>query len=309
MTTSSDSAAGQTGLRSLVGRATALAQRLNDWWQGTRPGRALGRFNAVSGSLLCGGLAYSALFSVFAGLTIAYSVLSVVLRGRPEALQTVLDAINDAVPGLIDTGQGGALKPDQLLLGSGSVVASIVAAAVLLWSAISFMGGLRSALRAVFDRLRALESFVLAKLRELGGFVVLVVGVALSSVLSIVAARFGSWAADLLGWTEVGHVLVPVLGFLLAGLVDLGVVVYVLAVLGEARASRRDLLWGSAAAAVVLGVLRFLGTSVVAGAASKNVLLASFAVVVTLLLLVNFVSRVLLMVAAWVADPPRAVER
>jgi len=310
VTPSEEPAVTPSGPREAVARGVALVQRLLVWWKGTRPGRMLARFNAASGSLLCGGLAYSALFSIFAALTIAYSALSVVLRGNPDALQTVLDAINDAVPGLIDTGQGGALTPDQLLLGSGGAWASVVASAVLLWSAVSFMGGLRSALRAVLGRADAPENFFVAKLRELGGFVVLVVGVVLSAVLSVVAGRFGSWLAERLQLSATGEVLVPVAGFLLAGVVDVAVVLYVLAVLGEARASRKDLLWGSVAAAVVLGVLRYLGTSVVAGAASKNVLLASFAVVVTLLLLVNFVSRVLLLVAAWIAvGPAPAVSR
>lgn len=86
-------------------------------------------------------------------------------------------------------------------------------------------------------------------------------------------------------------------------MIDTVVVVGVVVVVAGARPRGRDLWIGAVVAGVAFGALRALGTSVVAGGADKNALLASVAVVVTLLLLVNFVSRVLLLVAAWMADP------
>ena len=53
-----------------------------------------------------------------------------------------------------------------------------------------------------------------------------------------------------------------------------------------------------------LGIVRTLGTTVVAGSVSKNPLFTSVAVLVTLLVWVNLIARILLLAAAWTADPP-----
>ena len=43
--------------------------------------------------MLTGGIAYAALFSVFAALTIGYTVFMAVLGGNDELRQTVLDTV------------------------------------------------------------------------------------------------------------------------------------------------------------------------------------------------------------------------
>ena len=57
-------------------------------------------------------------------------------------------------------------------------------------------------------------------------------------------------------------------------------------------------------AASGLAVVRILGTTVVAGSVSKNPLFTSVTVLVTLLVWVNLVARIVLLAAAWTADPP-----
>ena len=67
---------------------------------------------------------------------------------------------------------------------------------------------------------------------------------------------------------------------------------------------RRDLLIGAAVAATGMGVVRLAGTSLVAGSVDRNPLLASFAAIVVLLLWINLIARIVLLAAAWTADPP-----
>ena len=64
------------------------------------------------------------------------------------------------------------------------------------------------------------------------------------------------------------------------------------------------MLRGAAIAATGLGVVRTLGTTVVAGSVSNNPLFTSVAVLVTLLVWVNLIARIMLLAAAWTADPP-----
>ena len=59
----------------------------------TRPARANARFGARSGGVLTGGIAYAALFSVFAALTIGYTIFMAVLGDNDELRQQVLDAV------------------------------------------------------------------------------------------------------------------------------------------------------------------------------------------------------------------------
>jgi len=287
----------------MVATAVHRQEAVLAWWKKTRLGRSLARFNVSRGGLLCGGLAYTALFALFAALAIGYTIFMAVLGGNERLRNDLLDEINTAIPGLIDTGDGnGAIKPDDLLL-SASSVAGVIAAVVLLWTATSFMSALRGAVRIMLGLAREPVNFVVGKAKDLSAFAVLLVAIVASSAVSVVATAASSWLVRTLGLPEGVRGLVSALGFAVAGVIDVLVVVYVLRVLGGSRARWGDTLRGSVVAAAVLGGLRYLGTSVIVGSASRNALLGSFAAVVTVLLLVNFVARVLLLVAAWLSDP------
>ncbi|MCB7136501.1 YihY/virulence factor BrkB family protein [Cellulosimicrobium marinum] len=295
---------GPSGVR----RLAAKGRDLGEWWKDSRPGRAVYRYLYARGALLCGGIAYSALFSLFAALTIGYTVFMQVLGGREELMDAVFEQINELIPGLIDTGKGGVLAPEDLLLDSGSTLTSVVAGLVLLFSAVSFMYHLRGAIRTMFGASDVGQSPVLARLRGLVGFVLLALSIVVSTAAGIVVTTVGTRALDALGITGGAAVLVTTAGLVVSVLVDAVVVALVVVFLGGVDVKRTDLLVGSLVAGLAFGVLRYLGTSIVASSAQRNALLASFAVLVTLLLLVNFLARVLLVVCAWMADPPRERE-
>src|SRR3954468_9097882 len=77
-----------------------------DWVKHTRAMRANARFGARNGGVLTGGIAYATLFSVFAALTIGYTIFMAVLGDNERLRAQMLDAIDSALPGLIDTGDG-----------------------------------------------------------------------------------------------------------------------------------------------------------------------------------------------------------
>ena len=125
-----------------------------------------------------------------------------------------------------------------------------------------------------------------------------------SALLTTAVAGAVQWVLRELGWGGASTVAVGVAGALVAFVVDAAVFVLVVRVLADEHPPRRDLLRGAAIAAAGIGVVRILGTSVVAGSATKNPVLASFAVVVTLLVWVNLIARIVLLAAAWTANPP-----
>jgi len=296
----------KSGLRARIAAVVAWAKRVVEWWNQSRAGRANARFGAAGGGVLTGGIAYSTLFSVFAGLTIGYTAFMAVL-GRDQALrQDVLATVAANLPGLIDTGsENGVLDPDSLRLTVGLNVTSIVAGVVLLVSATSALSSLRTAVRAMFDAGRMPENAALGKLRDLAGFVGLALAVLVAAVLSLAASSLASGALHLLGVTEGTGTLVRVLVVVVGFVVDVGTFMLIVRVLAGQRPPFRDLLGGAMIAAVGLGAMRIAGTSLVASGAERNALLASFAAIVTLLVWINLMARIVLLAAAWTANPPR----
>lgn len=290
---------------SLIDKAKAWALAASEWFRRSRLGRTLARYGMANGAQLAGGIAYAALFSIFAALTIGFTAFMAVLGGNDELREAVLETLDETLPGIIDTGNGtGVIAPEQLEFSAGLSVAGAIAAGALLFSAVAVMGALATSVRAMFGLIQPPSNPVVVILRNLMGFVVLTLAVVLTAGLGIVAGAAGEWALDLMGIEGVfaGRVI-RILGLLVALAVDWGVVVAIFVVLAGVRPPRRDLMLGALITAIAMGVLRFAGTSVVGGAAD-NPLLASFAAIVTLLLWVNLAARITLYAAAWTANPP-----
>lgn len=293
--------------RSGAGPWSALVERVKRllaWWQRSRAGRANSRFSAAGGGLLTGGIAYAALFAVFSALTLGWSVFMLVLGKNKAVHDRVISTVANTLPGLIDTGDGkGVIKPDQLRLSAGLSVAGIVALVTLVLSALSAVGALQTSVRAMFGRMQQ-GSTLSNKLRELGGFAAMSIAVLVSAVLGLALTSAADWLLGAVGWGSMARFAGRVLGIAVTFVVDAVTFVVVVKVLAGESPPRKDLLGGAAIAGVGLGVVRVLGTSVVSGSVRHNPVLASFAVIVVLLLWINLVSRIVLLAAAWTANPP-----
>jgi len=288
------------GRPSIGERLKALQSR----WEHSRVGRGLARYGKARGGLLAGGITYSALFSVFAALTIGYTVFMTVLGGNTELRQTVLDSVDDTLPGVIDTPESdGLVSPDDLMLDTALNPASVIAVVVLVWTAISVMGAIKRSIRAMFGIVVPKENPVLTRVRDLGGFLTLALAVVLTAALTIAAGTAGEWVMGLLGIEgTLASVALRAVGFLVAFAVDATVFLLLFRVLAGVHPPRRDLLIGAALGGLAAGLLRLFGTSVVGGA--DDPLLATAAALITLLLWINLLARVMLMIAAWTANPP-----
>jgi membrane protein len=283
-------------------------KRLVERWNDSRPGRTVAWYGFRHGAVLCGGVAYSALFSLFAALAIGWTVFSALLGSRAELRTAVLEQLDRWVPGLVGTGEHDLVSPEALTLPSALTWGSVLAAVVLVFSAMGVMGALRTSVRAMFDLPPSGGNPVVVRLWQLVGFVILAAGVLVSAAASVVAGSVQRVVESLLGGSQAVAWALRLgsagFGVVLDGLVVAGIVVLV----GRAHPRQRELVWGSLAAGVVAGVLRWVGTSVVVGSAARNPLLAPFAAIVTVLVLVNFMARLLMVVCAWMHNPPRIDE-
>ena len=290
----------------MIARVTALAARLGAWWQRTLPGRVLARYGRANGGVLTGGIAYSALFSVFAALTIGWTVLMSVVGNDETIRAAVLDAVSESLPGLLTTGgeDAGLLDPDTLTMSAGLSWAGVVAGVVLLVSALAFLGAVRASVRAVFGAQLAPANPVLQQLRQLASLLGIGVAILVSAIGGLAVTAGARWLLGLVGLEEAAGALSTVLGLTVALAADTGLLVLLIVVLAGVRPGRRALLTGTLVGAAALGAVRALGTSVVAGSVEANPLLASVATVAILLLWINLFARIVLYSSALVAELP-----
>ncbi len=294
-------------LADLRTRAGRLVDRAKD----TRVARSVAWYSASRGTLLCGGIAYAAIFSLGAALVLGFSLFSATLGGNGELRAAVLEQLDTWLPGLIETSprDEAELDPDTFVQIDAINPASVGAAVVLLFTAIGFMRALRVGVRAMFDVPAGEESLVLSKVWELIGFVILGSMVLTSAAASVVAQAVDREVEALLGTSGVVRVLLTTGTAAVGVVLDALLVFLIVRVVAHVRPERtRDLVLGCLTAGLVASGLRWLGTSLVAGTATRNVLLTTFAALATVLVLVNLVARVLLLVCAWMHDPPRVDE-
>ena len=270
----------------------------------TRVGRALIRYGTARGALMAGGIAYTAMFSVFAVLVIGVSLLMTMLGNHPTIRAAVVDSINSMLPGVVDAGNGrGLVSVDQLTLTSALNLGSVVAAGALIYSVISLMGTLKIALRAMFGLVNPVMRPVFGQLANAAGFLVIVAGVLVTAVASVVTTTLSGSVGRALGMPEsltgTGAWLVTLL---ISFLIDTGVLALLITICGI-RPPRRDLALGCMLGAFALGVLRQVGTGAV-GSVARNPVLASFAAIAVLVLWLHLTSRIVLLMAAWMANPP-----
>ncbi|MGO1582358.1 MAG: YihY/virulence factor BrkB family protein [Actinomycetaceae bacterium] len=276
-----------------------------EWFQQSRLWRANKRYGTARGAMLAGGIAYSALFSIFAALAIGWTIFSSLMGGNDELRTTVIDAVNDAMPGIIDDGSnGGLVSPDQLVVSTALNPASIIAFAVLLWTASSVMNNLRLAIQAMFGINAPPENFILGRLaRPITGFVVLALAVLTTAIASIMVNTIGSTVLEAIGIEgQTGQWLLRIGTLVASFVIDALVFVMLISFTASVKPPRKDVLVGAAIGAVGSGVLRSLGTTAVG--AVDNPLLAGFAAIATLLLWVNLLARLMLYVSAFIANPP-----
>lgn len=281
-------------------RITAIV----DWAQGTRPARVLRRYTDANGPLLAQGLSWQAIFATFAALWVGFAAAGFWLREATPLRDALIDGITTAVPGLIDTGEGGAVRLDQLLSVGVLGWTGAIAALGLIWTAISWFGSGRSAVRTVAGIDRTAGNFALLKLRDAGLALGFGLAVIASAALSLASTAF---LTALLGWFGIDHaspfttIATRAAGLLIVFAADCLLLWLFFRWAAGIRAPRRAMLEGVALGALALGVLKALG-GLLLGGATSNPLLASFAVIIGLLIWFNFMCQVILLAAAWTAE-------
>ncbi|MDY5132496.1 YihY/virulence factor BrkB family protein [Actinotignum urinale] len=283
-------------------RVALLIERLQD----RRVMRAVMRYSTARGSLLAGGVAYSALFAMSAALTICWSIFMATLGRNFDLRETVVHNVNAAIPGILKDSTGeGIIDPDTLIVVGGSWITTIIAIAVLVWSAISVMDGLGIAISAMFGINTRMRKSITNILANCAGFTVLAVSIAASSFISAMIGKAGTFILEFIGVGDSSTRLVlKHLLFLGAIVIDAALIMFIIRYVGNAHVPIKDFIAGALIGGLLLTVVRSLGTTVVASV-SRNPFLAPFAALAAILFWFNLASRILLFTAAFMANPPR----
>lgn len=280
------------------------ARELWQWAQRTRPYRTFSHFTDVGGSVLSAGMSYQALFAVFAALWVGFGIFGIMLSGRVELLNTLIEQLNTFVPGLIGAGEGGLVDVDVLLSASILSWTGVVAAVSLLWVAINWFTGTRRSIRIIFGLdVKQYRNAVLLKLRDFVLAMLFGAAILISAALTVLSSNLVDAIFGVLGWRQ-DTWLFGTMGtftrYASMYVFDVLVLMAMHRFLAEVRVSRLRLIVGCSLGGLTLLGLKVLGAALLGGATS-NPLLTSFALFIGVLLWFNFICRVLLLTASWIA--------
>jgi membrane protein len=283
---------------------TAFWALLDRLWA-THAWRSWERYTDARGTVLACGITYLGFFALAPALILGFTLFGVVLRNQPDLFERVVASVSQTLPGVIRDEQhpNGLLDASNPPTPNALTIAGAVSLATLIFSGLGWAGALREGVRAVFGQPALQDNVLKAALKDLTVLVTFGLAVLLSGVLSTVVSAAGPWVLGLLlidESTTLGTVLLNVASFAVLLFVDFMIMLYILRLLSGVALPRSDLLQGAVVGAVGLGLLK-LASGLLLGALSNRPLLASFAFIVGLLVLINLISRMILLAAAWAA--------
>jgi len=261
-------------------------------------------YSSAQGPLLASGLAYQAIFAIFAAVWVGFSVVGLVVAGNHDLQKPLIDLLSNAVPGLIKNGAGssGAIDPKVLLSSRAFTLTGIIALIGVLVTALGWLASARTAIRILFGLPQAKTNFILLKLRDLAVGVGLAIALIVSAALSVAGSALTTVLLPVIGVSEhsfIGAALGRVVTLAVMFALDAVTLGAFFSIMAGVQIPFRRLLGGSLVGAFALGVLKVLGGSLL-GVSKNNPLLASFAVILGLLIFFNFVCQVILIAAAWI---------
>ncbi|WP_245657692.1 YihY/virulence factor BrkB family protein [Herbidospora mongoliensis] len=258
--------------------------------------RTIHRYQVLHGDRLAGAVTYFAFLSFFPIIALSFAVFGYVVTFRPDALQTLNQAINDQLPGLAD-------KLDLSYLAEARSAATIIGLIGLLYSGLGAVDTLRTALRDMWMSRRPAVNFFVGKGYDLVALVLIGLAMILSVVVSAAASGATSTVA---GWLGFGASWLVSAGLVVVGIVAAlaaDTLVFLVMFWWLARPAQpfKIVLRGSLVGAVLFGVLKQSATLLLSHTLSNNTLYGAFTVMIGLLLWINLSARVIFYSAAWTA--------
>lgn len=285
-----------------AGRAAVFTRRAAALF----PVRVWRRFLRRNGFLLSAGMAYQALFSMFALLYVAFATAGIWVSGSTQAIDALIGIINTYLPGFISE-DGIATAEEVRAIAENATgaftLAGAIAAGVVIWTASGAVTFTRRAVRDIFGLPFDTRNFALLKLGDAVTALCFGITLLLGAGISIA----GVWALtqlfDVLGWSlgSKGYeYLVRASSVLLLIVIDTAAIAVLVRFLAGTSIRWRTIWPGAVFGGLAITVLQ-LGAGLLFTRSPGNPLLATFAVLVAVLLWCRLVAAVILLAASWIA--------
>ena len=245
-------------------------------------------------------ITYRSLFSVFAGVLLGFSFAAIWLRDNPAAWQSLVEAVDAAIPGLV--GEDGLVDVSAIEAPAGLTVAGIIALVALVGAAIGAIGSLRVAIRTLADRVHDDVFFVWVLLRNLLLAIAIGGGFVLSAGATFVGTSFVGAVLDWAGITQDDFATIATR--------SVSIVVVFLLDMARRRARLRHAERRAGASPARCGRAPSSERSGSPSSSScrdsssrargSNPLLATFASLIALLLWLNLSAQVILLASTWI---------
>ena len=264
--------------------------------------RAIEHYGTVRGSALAAAVTYFAFLSFFPILALAFAVFGQVTKVYEDAEDTLVDAANSVLPGLVGGDSGVPL--DTLQAAAPGIFS--VGILLTLYSGLGWLSGMRTALMAVFDEPeREQPNFVVGKVRDVLALLALGSILVTSVAVSGVATKL---LTPIMEWLDLGVVAE---GFFWVLALCLGMAANTLLffaffrLLAQPNTPSRSLWSGAFLGAVLFEILKQLSTFLLEITANSEAFQA-FGIALILLVWINYFSRVVVLAAAWAYTAPEA---
>lgn len=286
-------------IKRLVAHAVALFEDAKTRWPWLEHLLAtLTRYGERRGSTYAAAIAFTGILALVPVLMVTFSIAGFVLASRPELVDTLVDQVVQAMPG-----QLGETVSDIIAsaIDSRGAVGLIGLASAAL-TGIGWMGLVRTALTDMWGG-RTSTNAILAKVKDLGMFVVLGLVFVLTIALTVVAT--GPIALTVTDWLGLGDLsaLLRLASQVIAVLGTWGLFIVVLARLPRHRLPVRVVLWPALVTTLVFTALKELGglylRSVLSSPAG-----AAFGPILGMLAFAFLASQIVLYASAWIAANP-----
>lgn len=287
-------------------RLTAAKTGLTARWSALRARRpsvrhvvaAWRRMQDNNGGQYAAAITYFSFLALFPVLLLAVAVAGFVLHAHPAAEQSLFDHIATNVPGAF----GDTLRKSIRAAIDARTGVGVVGLVGVLLTGLGWIGNLRAAVAAVWGRRPPQRNFVMAKVMNLVVLAGLGIGTIVSLALTAGGTALSTQVLDALSLNGLPgmHVLVVVVGVLLAVLGDMVIFSWLLVRLPGAQVRGRVALEGALLAAVGFEVLKIVGTYTIKRSASSPTA-GPFAGIVAILVWIQLVARWMLLSAAWMS--------
>ena len=263
--------------------------------------RMVAHYGRVEGSVLAGAVTYFGFLSFFPLLALGFAVVGYLSVYYPDARDSLAIAIEQIFPGIVSrSGRPGTIRLQDIE--NAKAAAGIVGFLGLLYSGLGWLSGLRTALQDTFEVPRSRSyNFVVGKLVDL--LVLGILGTVMVVSVGLSGAVKGLTGAILdlvrLAGSPLGPPLIWAVGTALA-LAASTLLFYVMYwLLGDSNLPKRVLVRGALLAAIGFEALKLIVVNVLGGVGGTA--FAPLAIAITLVVWINYASRLVLYGASWAA--------